>query len=143
MESRLKDTRIGFGEEEGQAAAKWSQDIMMGTLEALDKAFASESAQVIGHLATAVIGLAVVGSYQRTQGGVGEAIGQVAELAQAGEERHNTGVAEAQARSTLAVNERRQDDLLKGVGANSAALTHPLGIQKTPVDLSADSTQVG
>jgi len=116
-ESRLKDTCIGFGKEEGQAAAGWSKNVVMGTRKALNKAFASEPAEVIGHLAAAVLGLAEMGGYQRAQGGVGEAVGEVAELAQAGKESHDTGVTEAEARSTLAVNKGRQHDLLKGVGA--------------------------
>jgi len=36
---------------------------MMSTVETLDKAFASESAQVIGHLAGAVMGPSEMGGY--------------------------------------------------------------------------------
>jgi hypothetical protein len=139
----LKDTGVAFGKEEGEAAARSSKDIVATTLEAVDKALTSEAAEVIGHLAVAVMGLAEVGGYQRAQGSVGEAVRQVAELAQAGKQCHDTGVAEAKSGSTLAVNEGRQHDLLQGVSANGTALTHPLGIQKTPVGLSADGKQVG
>lgn len=127
-ESGLKNTGVAFSKEEGKATARSGEDVMVGTLEALNKALTSESAEVIGHLASAVMWLAKVGGYQRTQGGVGEAVGQVAELAQAGKQGHDTRVAEAKARGTLAVNEGRQHDLLKGVGADGTVLTHPLGI---------------
>jgi len=142
-ESRLQDTGIGFSKKESQAAARSSKDVVMGTLEALNKAFASESAEVIGHLAAAVIRLTKMGSYQRTKSGISEAVGEVAELAQAGKERHDTGVTEAKTWSTLAVNKRRQHDLLKRGGTDGAVLTHALGIQETPVGLSADGAQVG
>jgi len=115
----------------------------MSTIEALNKAFASEPAGVIGHLAGAVVGLAEMSGDQRTQGCVGEAVGEVAELAQAGEEGHDTGVTKAESGSALAVDRGRQHDLLKGVGADGTVLTHALGMQKTPVGLFADSTQVG
>ncbi len=82
----------------------------------------------MGHPAVAVIRLAEMGGYQGMQGGVGEAVGQVAELAQAGKQGHNTGVAKAEARDTLAVNERRQYDLQKGVGTNSAAPEESLDV---------------
>ena len=97
----MKDTGVVFGKEEGQATAEWSKDVVVGTLEALNKAFASESAEVIGHVASAVMGLAEMGSYQRTQSGVGEAVGQVAELAQAGKQGHDARLAEAEAGSAL------------------------------------------
>ncbi len=111
--SGLEDTGIAFGEEEGEATARRSSEVMVAAFKALNEAFASESAQVIGHLAGAVIELAEMGSYQLAQGSIGEAVGEVAELAQAGKECHDTGIAEAEAGSTLAVNERRQYDLLK------------------------------
>ena len=139
----MEDTGVALGKEESQAAAGGSKDVVMGTLEALDKAFTSESAEVIGHLAAAIIGLTEMGGYQSTKGGVGEAVGQVAELAQTGKQGHDTGVAEAEAGSTLAVNGGRQYDLLKRVGADGAVLTHALSVQKTPVGFSADITQVG
>ncbi len=97
VEPRLKDTGVAFGKEEGQATAGSSKDVMMGSVEARNKALASESAEVIGHLASAVMWLTEMGRYQRTQSGVGEAVGQVAELAQAGKEGHDTGFAEGKA----------------------------------------------
>ena len=63
-----------------------------------------------------------MGGDQVAQGSIGEAVGEVAELAQAGKQRHDTGVTEAKTGSVLAVNRGRQDDLLKRVGADGAAL---------------------
>jgi hypothetical protein len=139
----LEDASVAFGKEQGQAAAVSGKDIVVGAVKTPNEAFASESAEVIGHLAGAVMGLAEMGGYQGTKGGVGEAIGQVAELAQAGKQGHDTRVTEAETGSALAVAGGRQHDLLKGVGADRAVLTHALGIQKTPVSLSADGAQVG
>jgi len=45
-ESRLKDTGIAFGEEEGETAARRSKDVVAGTQEVLNEAFASESALI-------------------------------------------------------------------------------------------------
>lgn len=62
----------------------------------------------------------------------------MAELAQAGKQGHDAGVAEAKAGSQLAANSGRQDDLVKSGGTDDAVLADALGVQKTSVGLSAD-----
>ena len=91
----MEDAGITLSKEEGQTASKRSKDIVIGTLEALNEAFASESAEVIGHLAAAVIRLGEMGSDQGAKGSVSKAFGQVAELAQAGEEGHDAWITKA------------------------------------------------
>jgi hypothetical protein len=103
-ETQLKVLREAKSEsrEVAQAAAGGSKDIVVATIEALNKAFASEPAEVVGHLAGAVVGLAEMGGNQGTQGGIGEAFGEVAEMAEAGEQGYDTGVTEMQTGSSLA-----------------------------------------
>jgi len=99
-------------------------------------------AQVIAHLLAAVTGLQQMGGYEGAEAGIGESIGQMAELTEAGEESHDAGVAKTEPRCTLAVGEGRQNDLLQCGRAGQAALAHALSVQETLVGLSADGTQV-
>ena len=68
--------------------------------QAQDEAFAPEAVQVIGDVVAVVIGLSQMGSHQGTQAGIGKPVGQVTELAQAGKQGHDTGVAKAKPRSS-------------------------------------------
>ena len=90
-----------------------------------------------------VTGLCEMGCHEWAQGGIGESVRQMAELTKAGEQSHDAGVTEAEPRGTLAVDGRRQNDLLQYGGAGGTALAHALGVQETPVGLTADGTQVG
>ena len=58
----MKDTGVVLGKEEGQARAECSRHVVVGTLEALNKAFAPGSGEVMGHLVAALMGLAEMGS---------------------------------------------------------------------------------
>ncbi len=137
-----EDTGVGFGEEESQAAAPSSDDITVFIGQAFNKGFATQSAQVVSHLAAAVVWLGKVRRNEGTQAGIGKPVRQMAELAQAREQSHDTRVAEAKAGSRLAANSGRQGDLVKRGSTDDAVLAHALGVQETSVGLSADGAQV-
>jgi hypothetical protein len=99
-------------------------------------AFASESAQVVGHLARRGAGDQF--GDLRAQGAVRQACEQVLEGAQPGEERHHSGVTEVQSGRGLAVLDRRRHQTRQRRGVRRALARLKLGVEQPIVDLITD-----
>ena len=127
-----------------RAQALVGDPVATGERDALDQPAQPQAAQVVGHPAAAVV---VDGQPEQRRDGfaqvaVLEAVGQNMEGEQRREQGLCAGVAEAQRRGALAVDDARPVEVVEPFGSDIAVVADALGARQAPVGGKADGLEV-
>jgi len=114
----------------------------VAALSPTDQPFASETSQVVGHLAWSV-GLAEQAGHLGTQAPIGEAGDGIQRDAQSADQSHDAWIPEAQGSGSLALLNRGQCDPLKERGRDGTALAGTLNGKQATIGRASLGLQFG